>query len=305
VVLRDSHHHLSGDPAIAVLAAKQHGVVTTAQLIAAGLDRGAIAYRVRRGRLHRVHRGVFLVGHAVSPPLALETAALLSVRPPSFLSHGCALYLWGLVAARPNQIDVTVSGRNPRPRAGVRIHCARRLDRSDVARRHGLPITSPARTFLDVAVDMPSRALEQCLAEALRAGVVRKGQLLAAIDRAPGRRVRALRALLSDGPALTRSEAERRLLDLVRAARLPSPRCNVRVDGYEVDFLWHEQRLVAEVDGYAFHSSRAAFERDRRRDADLQLRGFAVMRVTWRQLVWEPEAVVARLAQGLSSRAWR
>jgi very-short-patch-repair endonuclease len=137
---------------------------------------------------------------------------------------------------------------------------------------------------------------------------VRERQLLALIDRVAGHRGRGRLAKVlqrRDEPTLTRSEAEERLLALVRAARLPAPACNVRVRPYEVDFLWRAERLIVEVDGYAFHSTRAAFERDRRRDADLQARGFSVMRVTWRQLAHEPEAVVARLAQRLSSRQWR
>jgi very-short-patch-repair endonuclease len=98
------------------------------------------------------------------------------------------------------------------------------------------------------------------------------------------------------GPTLTRSEAEERLLALVRAARLPPPELNVRVRGHEVDLLWREARLVVEVDGYAYHSGRAAFERDRLRDAELQAKGFTVMRVTWKQIVSEPEALLVRLA---------
>jgi very-short-patch-repair endonuclease len=236
----------------------------------------------------------------------METAALLSVGRPVFLSHFCAGFISELISARPGQIDVTVVGRNPRPRAGVRIHRVRRLDGSDVVRRHGLPVTSPARRFLDLAGVMPMFELERPLAEALARGLVRRAQLFAAIGRARGHHGCAvLEALLDTGPALTRSEAERRLVALVRAARLRRPECNIRLFGYEVDFLWREERLVVEVDGYAFHSSRSAFERDRRRDADLQAHGFVVMRVTWRQLVEEPHALVARLAQRLSSRQWR
>jgi very-short-patch-repair endonuclease len=105
--------------------------------------------------------------------------------------------------------------------------------------------------------------------------------------------------LLYAGPQLTRSEAERRFLDLIERARLPRPRTNVRIGRYEVDLLWPEQRLIVEVDGYAFHSTRAAFERDRARDAELIAAGYHVIRVTWRQLVEEPEATVALLAAAL------
>lgn len=165
-------------------------------------------------------------------------------------------------------------------------------------------VTAPARTLLDLAEVVSSRELERAVAEAQVRGLVRISQLHAAIARAPGRHGAApLRALLDadTGPALTRSEAEQRLLTLVRAARLRSPETNVRFGRYEVDFLWRAERLVLEVDGYAFHSSRAAFERDRLRDAELQLAGLRVVRVTWRQIVDEPEALVARLAQALAS----
>ena len=113
-----------------------------------------------------------------------------------------------------------------------------------------------------------------------------------------------LRAVLGrDGDAaITRSEAEERLLALLRASRLPAPLTNQRATGCEVDFLWPEQRFIVEVDGFAFHGSRAAFERDRRRDADLQGAGYRVMRVTWRQLVDEPEATLVRIAQALVAR---
>jgi very-short-patch-repair endonuclease len=114
--------------------------------------------------------------------------------------------------------------------------------------------------------------------------------------------VSELRALLTRerGPALTRSEAEERLLALVRQAGLPAPECNVRIAGHEVDFLWRASRLIVEVDGYAFHGSRDAFERDRRRDAELQAVGLTVVRLTWRRLVHEPEAVVALLARRIA-----
>lgn len=118
------------------------------------------------------------------------------------------------------------------------------------------------------------------------------------------RGVRLVRAVLraTREPALTRSEAERRLLELIRASGLPVPRVNARLQGFEVDFGWEREALVVEVDGYAFHASRAAFERDRRRDAVLQLAGHRVLRVTWRQIVDEPYALVAQLAGALTRR---
>lgn len=146
------------------------------------------------------------------------------------------------------------------------------------------------------------RDLERALDEALVRRLIDRPRLLAALARAPGRHGAApLRALLrrDGGPTLTRSEAEERVLSLVRAAGLPSPGVNVRVEGREVDLYWRRERLVVEIDGWKYHSTRAAFERDRRRDADLGAAGVRVMRVTWRQIVDEREALVARLVRAL------
>lgn len=130
-----------------------------------------------------------------------------------------------------------------------------------------------------------------------------RGALRAALARAPRRHgSAALRTLLrcEAEPALTRSEAEERLLALVRKARLPEPECNVRLAGYEVDFLWRDRRLVVEVDGYAFHSSPAAFERDRLRDGELEDAGYRVRRITWRQLTEDAAGVEQRLRRALA-----
>jgi very-short-patch-repair endonuclease len=164
-------------------------------------------------------------------------------------------------------------------------------------------VTTPARTILDLAAVASPRELEQALAEAQARRLVRRSDLLpllARFQRRPG--VAALRSLLDADarPSLTRSEAEERLLALIRAAELPAPEVNVHIGRYEVDLLWRDQGLVVEVDGFRYHSSRSAFERDRLRDAELGGRGLRVMRVTWRQIVVRPEALVARIATTLA-----
>jgi very-short-patch-repair endonuclease len=284
----------SGERAIAVVAARQHGMVTVGQLAAAGIGRSAVSHRVREGRLVRRHRGVYQVGPLLAP-LGAEMAAVLACGSGAALSHGTAAALWGFRTA-PTGIHVTVPGRAIRAPRGVRVHQALSLD---AAVRQGLPLTTPARTLLDLA----SRLGE---AELVRAA--EQAQILRLTDRAElraqtGRGAARLRAALPGEPTLTRSEAEQRLLSLIRSARLPRPETNVRIAGHEVDVVWRAARLVVEVDGYAYHSSRAAFERDRARDADLMQAGYRVLRVTWRQLTQEPEAVVARLAALLAPRA--
>jgi very-short-patch-repair endonuclease len=295
------HGENRGDAAIAEIARRQHGVVTRAQLGAIGLGRGSIAHRVAQGRLHRVHRGVYLAGHQARPPLARETAAVLACGAGAVLSHRSAAHLWGLPAG-DSQVTVTIPARKSAHPTGVRVYRARQLDAGDVARRHGLPLTSPSRTVIDLAGALSERELERVFDEALRLRLVRREGLRAALDGSRGRRgTGVLRGLLDQGGrTLTRSEAEERLLALVRAARLPRAEVNVRVGRHEVDFLWRDARLVVEVDGFAYHSSRAAFERDRLRDAELQAAGFRVMRVTWRQISDEPAALVARLALALA-----
>ena len=176
------------------------------------------------------------------------------------------------------------------------------MSRGETTRLSGIPITTPARTLLDLASEATSRELEQAVAEAERRHLASRGGLVALLARYPRRPgTRALRFLVEthQRPALIRSEAEERLLALIGKAQLPAPDVNARVGPYEVDFLWREARLIVEVDGFAFHGDRAAFEADRRRDAELAARGFHVIRVTWRQIEAEPEAVLVRVGQAL------
>jgi very-short-patch-repair endonuclease len=171
--------------------------------------------------------------------------------------------------------------------------------------RHGLRVTTPARTLLDLAASTPRAELERLTEEAQVQKLASTAELLAVIERGAGRPgVVKLRAVLDliDEPLLTRSEAERRLRDLCRSAALPMPRMNIRRAGWEVDAVWDAQSLVVEVDGHEFHSPKAQFERDRRKDADLMLAGYRVLRITWRRLTREPEQVIALLAAALSLR---
>jgi very-short-patch-repair endonuclease len=279
----------TGDRAVAALAGRQHGVVSSAQLLAAGLGKRAVAHRVTHGRLVRLHRGVYQVG-PVPAPRGAEMAAVLACGAGTRLSHHTAGDLWGF---RPHagDIHVTVPGEARRLRPGLQIHRALSLD---AAVHDGLPLTTPARTLLDLARCLPQHQLDRAVEQAQLMNLVSRGELEALLGNQRGSR--ALCRALHDEPTLTRSEAERRLLELVRAARLPRPGTNVRLLGFEVDLLWPAQRLVVEVDGFAFHSSRAAFERDRRRDTALQAARYRVVRLTWRQITLEPHAVVAQLA---------
>jgi very-short-patch-repair endonuclease len=230
-------------------------------------------------------------------PFARELAAVLACGERAVLSHRSAAFVWGL-AEPPAEVDVNDGASGSRGRDGIhRRRGALRVD--DVAIREGLPVTSCARTLADLASEVTPRVLERAVNEAYVARLVTADELEAVAHRrgaAPLRRLLDAQA----GPSFTRSEAERRLLGLLRRAQLPAPATNARIAGFEVDCLWREARLVVEVDGFAFHGTRAAFERDRARDARLQSLGFVVIRVTWRQLRDEPESVIALIARALA-----
>jgi very-short-patch-repair endonuclease len=228
-------------------------------------------------------------------------AAVLALGEAALLSHDPAAVLWGYRPARIGPIDVTVPARKTRGRNGIRVHRST-LHPADASHQHGIPVTSPARTLLDLATQVTQRELDRATEEAQVQRRVSIHSLDEQFSRYPRHRgTAALRNAVQTDPQLTRSEAERRLLALIRAARLPGPRVNARIGGYEVDFHWPGAKLVVEIDGYAFHSSRSSFEHDRRRDAVLAARAWRVVRVTWRQLTDEPEALVAVLAAALAA----
>lgn len=288
---------------IARIATAQNGAVTRTQLLQAGLQQSGIGRRSDRGLLHRVHRGVYVFGHEALAPYARETAALLAVGERTVISHSSAAVLWGFAAAGAGDDDVhvTVVGRRPHRRPGLHLHYASSLDPRDIRRLHGLPVTSPARTIVDLAAT-GYRDLDRAFGDAHAQRLVTAREIEELLERAgPCRGSRAVKALLTDNASgFTRSEAERLLRALIRAANLPTPRFNARVAGYEVDAVWPDRRLVVEVDGYAYHGHRAQFERDRRKDLALTAAGYRVIRVSWRQLTQEPMALVAVISSALS-----
>lgn len=291
------------DALIDRFAAGQHGVVTRRQLLEAGLEPGTVDRRFGAGRLRSLHRGVYLVG-PVAGAHAPEMAACLACGPGAVVSHRSAAALWRMMV-RPRDvrsIHVSVRGRGPR-RPGVTVHRPVHLHSDEVTTCDGIPVTTPARTLYDLAGTVSPRRLERALAEALALRRATAEEIAGIAERHAGRpgSRRLARALGHSGPRLTRSEAEARFLDLVRQARLPRPKINAVVCGYEVDFHWASEGLVVEIDGFAFHSSRRAFERDRVRDGELIAAGRRVVRITWRQLVSEPLAVVARVSRALAA----
>jgi very-short-patch-repair endonuclease len=298
----------SRDARVAAIAGQQRGRVARRQLLAAGLRPGQIHHLTRTDRLFIQLCGVYAVGSPAPVALGRETTALLAVRPGALLSHTSAARLWGLIPETDDEgpVHVTVDGGWIPQIRGVHGHHSRILSVDDRRIRERLPVCSAARVLLDLAAELDDRRLERAYDDGQISGVVRPRDIAEVLQRAgrhPGVcRLRELADADADAAGVTRSEAEKRLREIVRGAELPAPRVNARLHGYELDFLWPAANLVVEVDGYRVHSTRAAFERDRLRDARLQALGVEVLRVTWRQLEREPLAVVARIAAALARR---
>jgi very-short-patch-repair endonuclease len=295
------------DREIARLAAEQRAVVTRRQLLALGVEPGMIDRALARGRLHRLHQGVYsMVPFSVLPPLAAEHAAILACGERALLSHHSAAAVWGIRPFLRGDIDVTlIGGERGRKRKGIRVHRTAHLDPRDARRYQQLPITSPARALLDIAPEISGRSLEWALDQALVKRLTTRGQIkavLAAYPHRPG--TPKLQALLDpDRPTtITRSHPEEQLLDRLRKAGLPAPEVNARVGNYTADFLWRPEKVILEIDGYHYHHTRAAFERDHQRDSEHQRDDYLVIRVTPRQLRRNVDALIVQTAIALDRR---
>jgi very-short-patch-repair endonuclease len=293
---------IQGQRRMSMLAERQHGLVTRAQLRDLGVGPGAIDYRVRSGALVVVRRGVYALGHGALRPQARPLAAVLGSGPDAALSHAAAAAHWEVRPSAATLIDVTVP-RRIRGQPGIRHHLAV-LPADQVTIHDGIPVTTVARTIVDLAGVVPEPALRRAMEAAEGARLVDWAQVEAlAQDRRRG--VRALRAILAErelGRRVTKRELEAAFLDLLRREGLPLPATNAWVEGFEVDCVWRDARLVVELDSRRYHATDGAFERDRARDRRLAAAGWIVVRVTWRQIHDEPFALLADLS-GLLVRA--
>jgi very-short-patch-repair endonuclease len=223
--------------------------------------------------------------------------AVLAHPPGAVASHASAGWLWGLVERRPATYHVTTATRG-RGRDQIRLHYARLRD-EDRGRCDGIPVTAVSRTLLDLAAGLPGGGLDAAIERADRSGLFHLDRVESLLDRSaghPGRRglERAL-AVRREEVTFTRSSLERRFLALIMSAGLPRPSTNVFVEGYEIDAYWPRERFAVERDGYEFHRTRAAFERDRLRQEDLKLAGIEMIRMTWRRIDSEPDRVAGRI----------
>jgi Transcriptional regulator, AbiEi antitoxin/Protein of unknown function (DUF559) len=261
------------DQRLAQFAARRHGVVSREQLMELGFDRGTIARRVESGRLHRLYRGVYAVGHTVIPREGRWLAAVMACGDGAALSHRSAASLWGIRPSAAARLDVTVSRTSGvRSSSAIAVHRPRRTPRTTT--RHGIPVTTPGQTLADLAIGLPRRDLEK----AVEMAEVRKLHV-ALPEGHPG--VQRVRDAAAGALAVTTdSPLEDAFLALCDDHHIPRPLVQPVVEGHRVDFCWPDERLIVETDGYEHHCTRAAFGRDRAKDAQLTVRGWRVLRFT-------------------------
>jgi len=289
------------DVRVAALAAEQWGVLSLTDLRACGLSADAITTRVTNGRLHRLHCGVYAVGHANPPVEGRMLGAVKACGPEAFLSHfAAASIVWKFLASDDRFPEVTICGRSRHFHPGIRVHRSTQLGPEDVTRHRGIPVTTPARTLLDLASVAGPRALRRAVRRAQALHAVNIRQLSEIVTRSPGRRgVARLAQVVASGPALTRSELEDIVFDLFARGGLAPPEVNTPLvlGGRRVipDFRWPAQRLVIEADGARWHAGSLAREDDAERQAILEAHGERVLRVTWSQAVADPEQTLARV----------
>jgi hypothetical protein len=293
-------------PSLGELARRQWGLVTREQLVERGMSTRGISDWVQGGRLHRLYRGVYAYGHDRLRAEGRWLAAVLACGPGAVLSHSSAAQLWELRHSNSTLVDVTVPSRNGRiRRAGIRIHRSGRLAPEEVAESSGIPVTTVARTLLDLADALEMQALRRAVTEA----EYRRRFDLTAIDAVvqanPGRRGRKLMTAAVEGRLhRTRSPLEDRFLAFLDRWGVEEPESGVWIEGYEVDFIWTRAGLVVELDGVVAHGTRQAINADRLRDRVLWRRGIRTMRLT-SEALRDAEAVLADLAQaGVSVDSW-
>lgn len=296
------------DALVAERAAEQWGVLSLAELCTCGLSRQSISSRERRGWLHRLHRGVYAVGHSNPPRQGWLLAAVKACGPGAVLSHLSAAELWGLTDAAGRYPEVTVPALGSRAHPGIRVHRSALLERCDVTRRMEIPVTTPARAIVDCASRLPYRELRRMVRQAQSSHRVNLRGLAAAVNRlGPRRGVRNLARIIATGPAPTHSELEDVVLDLLLAGGFEHPAVNepLLIEGRRIvpDFRWAERRIVVEADGAAWHDGSLAREDDAERQALLESHGERVLRVTWDQAVARSRQTLVRIRESGAPQA--
>jgi hypothetical protein len=303
----DVEIHGHPDAVLAKLAAQQHGVVARHQLAPRGVTRSMLERRLRSGHLVPLHRGVYAVGHRVLTWNGHWLAAVLAAGPGAVLSHREAAALQQLRPSNRTLVDVTVASQRRVP--GIQLHRAA-VPANEVTAVAGIPVTSVARTLVDLAGVVSATTLRKVIDEAERSNrldLTSVEDVLTRIRHRRGRGHETMRHALADFRAaaatVTYSALEERFVTLLDAHGLPRPLTNANLHGIQVDAYWPSQRVVVELDGWAFHHTRQAFQRDRERSTALTLEGFVVLRFTYDHVVRRPTWVADRVARALTRYA--
>lgn len=299
-------HHARGmaaafETAIALVAGKQFGYITRAQLLAIGLGTRAIEYRVATGRLIPVYAGVYAVGYAQRTPVARACAAVLACGEKAMLSHGSAASLWGFDKHWDEPFEVTAP--SIRRREGIKVHRCRTLARPDITRQLGIRVTSPARTVLDNATRFTGKRLGRFVNDALRTPYLHVPDLADVLNRNPGHP--GTNRVLPHVRAPTNSPLEDDFLEFARRYGLPEPVTNTHLLGYEIDVFYPRERVIVEVDSAEFHMDRGSFERDRKRDVVMLEAGIVTVRITDERMKHDAEEEARRLHTILAARRKR
>jgi very-short-patch-repair endonuclease len=281
---------LSTNLQIAEVASRQYGVVTRRQL---RIGQDAIDHRCRSAQLHRVHHGVYAVGHIGLGQEARWLAAVLACGDGAVLSHRSAAALWNIRLGELFKPEVTTADRRRLPQ--VTAHRAR-LAAADRATRRGIPVTSPARTLADLAHVLDHDELTRALRETMFRRLYDRPAIEDALTRRPSR---ALRDLLTEA-SVTQSMLEDRFLTICKRHRLPTPHTQHRIGAKRYDFAWPDQRLVVETDSWLAHSTPYAFQADRSQTNALQLAGWLILRFTWADLTRRSRRVAATVSRALT-----
>jgi very-short-patch-repair endonuclease len=280
------------------LVERQHGVVGRGQLLALGFGGREVEWRVARGRLRPVMRGVYAVGRGELGRHARWMAAVLACGDGAVLSHRSAAALWGFGSEQRGRIDVSSPAATQRRRPGIHVHRRRNLRPADVARPQAIPVTTPEQTLVDLAVVLSPNRLERAVNEADKLGLTNPEALRVALARFRGRRgVARLRGLLDRRTfRLSDSELEVWFRPLARSAGLPQPLTKQWVNGFEVDFFWPRLGLVVETDGLRYHRTPSQQARALRRDQAHTAAGMTPLRFSHDQIRFEPDYVRGNLA---------
>ncbi len=290
------------DRLIGALARRQWGYVTRVQLLAAGLGPDAIDYRTRTGRLIRVYAGVYAVGHVPVAPVARAFAAVLACGDGALLSHGSGATLWGFNKYWDTPFEVTVTKSHHR-RRGITVHRSRTLTEADIDCQLDVPVTSPARTLLDIAPRLTEKRLTRTINDARHARYVHLEDLADVLQRNPTHpATKRLLPFVQKPRGITRSDLEDRFVAFAQRHGLPTPETNVPLHGYVVDVLFRAERVIVEIDTWESHGLRTSFGSDRKRDTEMLAFGYVTIRTTDERLEDDPEHEAGLILKVLAER---